>query len=247
MYTITWFREAERYRLFCNRDELRTRAVATAPRRHRRDGVQYLSPIDGESGGTWIAANEHGLTLCLLNDYGSPPPEHRGDLVSRGRLIEALASAPDFQTVTERWDGYVLSRHRPFKLLVLQPDRPTALLHWDGRNPTLRARDIAPPVTSSSFDDRRAETVRQRLLASFLDEGDAPIDKMLMAFHRSHLPERGPFSVCMHRPDALTVSFSLVEVDAESVALSYASGPPCSTDFETVVTLQRARGAAPTS
>ena len=43
----------------------------------------------------------------------------------------------------------------------------------------------------------------------------------------SHEPERGPLSVCMHRPEARTVSRTLVEVAGDSAAMRYLDGSPC--------------------
>jgi hypothetical protein len=48
-----------------------------------------------------------------------------------------------------------------------------------------------------------------------------------LAYHESHVPERGPSSPCMHRPDARTVSFTCVRVDSHDVRMSYAPHPPC--------------------
>ncbi|MBL8880657.1 MAG: NRDE family protein [Phycisphaerales bacterium] len=54
-------------RIACNRDELRTRPLAFPPETRRFGAYHALMPIDPGSGGTWIAANDAGLTLALLN------------------------------------------------------------------------------------------------------------------------------------------------------------------------------------
>jgi hypothetical protein len=43
----------------------------------------------------------------------------------------------------------------------------------------------------------------------------------------------------MHRAEAATVSASQVRVDARTVALRYAPGPPCTTAFEDWLELER--------
>jgi hypothetical protein len=43
----------------------------------------------------------------------------------------------------------------------------------------------------------------------------------------------------MHRADAATVSASQVRVDARSVAVRYAPGPPCTTAFGNWLELER--------
>src|SRR5436305_622975 len=49
----------------------------------------------------------------------------------------------------------------------------------------------------------------------------------LRGLHRSHLPERGPFSICMHRTNAATVSYTEVTVENRNVTMRYKPGPPC--------------------
>ena len=100
MCTASWLDRPEGFELFFNRDERRTRArslpprVVTAP-----DGTRYLAPIDAESGGTWIAVNEHGLAVCLLNRYpevlAPATPRSRGHLVTHLAGTGALAGATD--------------------------------------------------------------------------------------------------------------------------------------------------------
>ena len=61
-----------------------------------------------------------------------------------------------------------------------------------------------------------------------------------LAYHTDHRPRRGPLSTCMHRPEARTVSFSRVTVDAEQVAFWYAPHPPCrGIPEQPAVTLER--------
>lgn len=71
MCTVSWRRERDGYDLFFNRDELHTRAPESPPERGERDGIAFLAPRDGARGGTWLLANERGVTVCLLNDYAN--------------------------------------------------------------------------------------------------------------------------------------------------------------------------------
>ncbi|HKX45758.1 MAG TPA: NRDE family protein, partial [Planctomycetota bacterium] len=84
MCTVTWIRRVDGFELFCNRDERRTRPAALLPEARRGpSGIEYAAPIDAEAGGTWVAVNERGLALCLLNHYQAAEPLGR-DLASRG-------------------------------------------------------------------------------------------------------------------------------------------------------------------
>ncbi len=93
MCTVSWVHEDRGYQLFSNRDEKLTRGVANDPQLLCRDGVRFLAPIDGDFGGTWIAANEFGVSVCLLN--GAAKSHRAGDSHhrSRGQIVLDLASA----------------------------------------------------------------------------------------------------------------------------------------------------------
>ena len=97
MCTLSWLpdRAGQGYALWFNRDELHTRAPELAPRELRTaDGIAWLAPTDPDSGGTWLAVNQFGVTAALLNDYdtGWTPPSGRAR-ESRGRLVPATMSA----------------------------------------------------------------------------------------------------------------------------------------------------------
>ena len=77
--TLSWFDAPDGYHLFFNRDERRTRRAEIPPAVRCRGSVRFIAPLDGDFGGTWIAANESGLTLCLLNGFGDSDGDERAD------------------------------------------------------------------------------------------------------------------------------------------------------------------------
>ena len=52
-------------------------------------------------------------------------------------------------------------------------------------------------------------------------------DEELFVLHRSHAPTRGPFSLCMHRDDASTVSYTKVQAARDFATCQYFVGSPC--------------------
>ncbi len=113
-------------------------------------------------------------------------------------------------------------------------------MRWNGVTASLDEEAVAPPLCSSSFDDQGSSHARTRLYTELSARHGLDLHGRHLRFHQSHLPERGPYSVCMHRPDAATVSFTLVMVESTSVTMVYADGPPCATPLEHLVTLDRA-------
>src|SRR5205085_949351 len=77
-------------RLAFNRDERRTRPAGLPPVRRLFGPRQAVLPTDPASGGTWLAVNDAGLALAILNATPERPPATAGGNRSRGAIIPAL-------------------------------------------------------------------------------------------------------------------------------------------------------------
>jgi Transport and Golgi organisation 2 len=228
MCTVSWLRQPEGYVLLCNRDERHTRKPASGPRVSSRRGVSCVAPVDGDHGGSWIGANQFGLTLCLLNRYGDWSSDPDRDYTSRGLLLTDLLDSRHSQQVSERLTDVALDRFQPFTMLALSGDVAPILIDWNGRDCAIQLdAEARMPLTSSSLKDPNVIALRRRLFADMLAHRGRLDAELLSQFHRSHLPERGPYSVCMHRDDANTVSLSTVTVTPDSVKFIYHPNSPC--------------------
>jgi len=229
--TVSWVQQPGGYHLLANRDEKRTRGRAFAPAIRECGGVRYVAPIDSDFGGTWIATNEFGVSVCLLNgDAGTQNPLSSRQR-SRGLLLRELAwetTGSDCLLPLRQLD---LSPYAPFVLLILEPDRPAILAEWSRERLTVDPPAAQMPLTSSSFDScgvrrfRLGEFERRAGMAARVDP------TLLYQFHASHgtgMDARADaYSPCMHREDAETVSFSWVVVTREEVRFLYSPSAPC--------------------
>ena len=230
MCTASWILDDSGYRLFFNRDEKLTRKRAMPPGFAARDGVRFLAPADGDFGGTWIATNEFGVSVCLLNGAnltGSSDAE-RVATRSRGLLIPELISAPSVAVICERARAADFAPFAPFTLAALGPGQPAALVEWDGSRKRLCFQDAdCFMITSSSFDTEAVRASRQGEFRGLVESRQKVDDGLLAGFHRSHVPARSAYSTCMHRPDAETVSFSWISVSERDTDYFYSPAAPC--------------------
>jgi Transport and Golgi organisation 2 len=240
MCTLSWLRQPEGFTLLFNRDERRTRSAGLPPTARLQGGVRFIAPTDPDGGGSWASVNERGLALTLLNQYGLAQPTGPRPL-SRGRLLLALADAGSQAEAWDRARTGALEQYSPFTLGVFQRGHPALLLGWDGYTLTDQTHDQSGLViTSSSVAQDAADQARRKL---FLEAAaaSAPLDvATLERLHKSHLPEEGPLSVCMHRADAETVSLTRISVSPSEVSLSYVAGAPCRGQATDAVTLRPA-------
>ena len=245
MCTATWLTFEKGYELFFNRDEARTRMPAEPARIQELEGCRALAPTDGDAGGTWIGVNELGLSVALLN--ASDAYGRSEGFQSRGRLVRELLASGGTEDALERLARAELTRFRGFRVLFLEPGatRPEVRA-WDGS--LLHEETPRLPLASSSVGSVEAHAVRALALGELTTAaggeppalGERALDRALLeAFHGSHLPERGAFSPCMHRPDARTVSVSHVVVSEADVSFRYAPGPLCKAAFGDPLSLPR--------
>jgi hypothetical protein len=227
MCTVTWLFEKDGYQLFCNRDELNTRKPALPPTILTQDGVRFIAPEDGDHGGSWIAANEYGLSLCLLNRY-SIETKTSSSFVSRGLLIKGLADCRSIAEVLERIEKTSLAPYRPFAILLLEPGAKAIAIEWTGRQAwTELTGPRSLPLTSSSYDTTAVNRSRRVAFYRLAHNANQLDSSTLYRFHSGHSPARGPHSVCMHRSAARTVSFSWVKFRGGLLEFSYFGDSPC--------------------
>lgn len=235
MCTLSWIRQLDGYHLFFNRDERRTRAAGLPPESDERGGVKWLAPRDGESQGTWIGANTHGVSLAILNRWHESPVANDGPWTSRGLLVRDLLDAKSVEEVAWRVEQIDLQVYQPFTLAAFQPGMDVSVFAWTGRGSARDQVSKSGMVLTSSGFDQEAAMRRAGLFARYPD----PRPEQFEAVHASHEPERGPLSVCMHRPEAETVSYSRIDVSPAQVVMTYVPGAPGETTDRIVVTLDR--------
>jgi hypothetical protein len=240
MCTVSWLREPAGYQVFFNRDERPTRAPGLPPQVGDLNGVRWLAPRDGDQLGTWIGANELGVTLGLLNRFEeSPARSTGGGFRSRGLLVTSLLDLGDLDGLERRLHESDLSIYQPFTLTSFAPGEAARLFAWNGSRLSRQDRaHSALVLTSSGYDQAEATRIRGALFEDAQAEGGSAAEAF-EALHRSHFPERGPFSICMHREEAATVSFTRVAVRPGSVEMTYVPGPPGETPESTVARLDR--------
>lgn len=227
MCTVTFVPRRGGYCLAMNRDEQLTRAGARPPRREKLGDRTVIWPAD-PGGGTWIALNDTAACLALLNWY-AVPGEFTGEPVTRGRVVQTVGVATRPAEVATALGGLPLARMKPFRLVGVFP-ASAEVVEWRWDAIELVCRRYAWQVrqwASSGFDERTAQRGRKACLSAALRQRSAGTLSWLRRLHRSHLPERGPLSTCMHRSDAATVSYTEVSVDRRRATMRYLPGPPC--------------------
>ena len=233
------------YRLFFNRDELHSRGPEIPPSEARSEsGVRYIAPTDSDAGGTWITANEFGVTVALLNGYVASKDPAPTQFTSRGTLVRSLADSKSVRHLWKKLGPAQLRAFRPAVVVAVAPGDWPMLVRWDGREVVTDVRaDRRLPIASSSFEQSAVQRFRRDLYRDCVGDpksrAHAPSPEALMRF-QSYVGPDGPSALTpsMSRTDAATRSHCAIEVDPGLVRFKYAANPPHEAAPDHVVTLR---------
>jgi Transport and Golgi organisation 2 len=228
MCTLSFIPKHDGYIMAMNRDELISRPTAAPPSLHQANSVSLIYPQE-PSGGTWIAVNSHGDLLALMNANAPTGGVLPAKSASRGGLIPALLREQSALHMDQTIGSLGLVGMHPFRLFAVFPQTQEIVQWtWDGTRLSSRPQEwIRNHWFSSSRSDSRAESERGRACEMSWHQDTPDTLAWLRSLHSSHIPDAGAFSICVHREDAATVSYTEVNCGQREVRMSYLAGHPC--------------------
>ena len=228
MCTVSFIPKETGFLLAMNRDESTDRDRALRPALRASEKGWAIYPSEPATGGTWVSVNSSGVALALLNWY-SVRDCVRDKAVSRGEMVVNLTPANSSDEVAAMMGATDLSRTNPFRLLCVDPrGRSIVEWRWDLKSVNSVDHDWAlQQWASSGFAESKAQMERRAVFCRSQENPDFGSLEWLRGLHASHEPEAGPFSHCMHRVDAATVSYSEILIARTSATMNYHDGSPC--------------------
>ena len=227
MCTVTFIARKRGYALGMNRDENLTRVQALPPTLREFRGVRTLSPCE-PSGGTWIGVNSSAVTYALINWYSiSARAPSIG--ISRGQVVLSMLPCVSSKESGKAFEQIDLGLVNPFRLIAVFAQQQEIIeWRWD----LLELKRVDHPWAdrnwiSSGFDEKGAQITRRQAYDGAVQQTTKGSLAWLRRLHSSHAPERGPYSTCMHRLDAATVSYTEIAVSKTQAIMRYSEGAPC--------------------
>lgn len=230
MCTVALVKHDGGYILGGNRDEQKKRKAGLPPRVNESRGTRYLAPVDATAGGTWIAVNEAGLSLAILNRYtgNAAQPNLSANPPSRGGIIPSLIHHTDLQAVqrqvNERFDA---TEFRPFALVAIGTDGKAIRWDWNGAELTAN-QPVMPPAlwVSSGYDEQYVSKVRGKVFDDHLQSEQTHDAGWMKALLSSEKPEPGPLAISMEFMHVQTVSSTIVRFSRDGIVMLYNDGLP---------------------
>jgi len=211
MCTLSVIPRDNGYLLGMNRDERIARGAGLPPEIREVAGAKAIYPTDGD-GGAWIGANEHAISLALLNwNDVIPPGVSTKKSRSRGLLIPALIHSSALTVLQTALADFNVEGILPFRLVGVFPsERKIGEWRWNSvQMEFVLHRWEARHWFSSSLSDSFAENLRGAACRDAWNQPDAGSAPWLRKLHASHSDASGLFSLCVHRPEVRTLSYKI--------------------------------------
>ncbi len=216
MCTVTYLPKPSGWLLTNNRDESPLRASSHLVK-NSLDQQTILYPPD-DKGGTWLAINDAGRLVCLLNGgfekhAHRPPYRH-----SRGLIVLDAVRSNDIESYIRNID---LDNIEPFTLIAI--DKKTFIEWvWDGHLSHVKPLDKEANYiwSSSTLYNNRQKERRNEFFQNFISK-NKPTPNNLLSFHRSKPFGEPETDFWMDRPGVKSIAISQVESDGEKMTFKY--------------------------
>ena len=185
---------------------------------------RFIAPRDADEGGAWIAVNDAGIALAVLNRNEPGLPDRSVAGTSRGTLVPELAPLGSLDEIRAGVERLARGIARGFRLVATDGARVLDALGGAHAIETSLAPLVRPVIrTSSGLGDALVREPRTELFESTVAR--APADAQAAAqraFHAHFWSDRRHLSVLMDRGVARTVSQTFIAVEPAAVRFSHA-------------------------
>jgi hypothetical protein len=208
MCTVTYFPKGERsYILTSNRDESPLRATNNVVEREINGrNVKYPEDVKG---GTWIAMDDKGMTLCVLNGAKEKHKHTPPYKISRGLMLLAYWEYENTASFLQHYDFKWIE---PFTLLIAKANK-LVILYWNGKIKEIKIADRTKNYifSSSTLYDAKARKDREDWFYRYINNyHQIDADNVLEIHHHGNATD--PFNAYIMNREEKVKTVSMTQV-----------------------------------
>ncbi|MEI6264962.1 MAG: NRDE family protein [Sphingobacteriia bacterium] len=214
MCTVTFIPTKSGFVITSNRDEHVNRGKAIAPIKIRSNDLEIVYPKDPDAGGTWIATNNNGDAIVLLNGafekHISKPPYAK----SRGLILLEIFDLINFR---DSIHDFHLDNIEPFTIVYFS-DNHLFEFRWDGLNKYLKELNAHESHiwSSATLYNEEMTNKRKGWFDQWCLKNPTPNQEAAIDFHLNAGEGNTEVNVKMNRNNELfTVSISSIMIGNE--------------------------------
>jgi hypothetical protein len=222
MCTVTFIPDREnRYILTSSRDEQTSRSLSSGPLIEKFADYNLLFPYDPKGGGTWIATDNNGKTVCLFNGAFKAHIPTYSYKYSRGIIVKDFFR---FGSTNSFMEDYDLENIEPFTLIIINHGSIEEF-KWDGDKKYLIQHTYKEPRIWSSVTLYSSDIIklRESWFYEWATRYTNPSQSDIISFHLSAGNGNKENDILMERPalSLCTVSITSVLISENKTIMKY--------------------------
>ena len=218
MCTVLYIPNAKGKYFASLRDESPLRITSPKPIINKMGAIQYISPIDLLTGGTWAGVNEIGNVIILLNGGFKKHDRNSFYQKSRGLIVTELLKA---EMPVIDWELMDMKEIEPYTLVVYSNEKLFELV-WDGKEKHRLLLDETMPhiFSSSTLYNSAAKQNRIDIFQNWIFKKPTISKISVLEFFKTYTDKYDGF--IMNRSELVkTLSYSFIELEEQSTAKFY--------------------------
>jgi hypothetical protein len=201
-----------------NRDELRSRKHAHPPSYHVYGRTRAIHPVDADQGGTWIAINDAGIFLGLLNHNEDDANRRVIGPVSRGKIIPSLLSYRSIDDIKTQIQQIDVQQYSSFVLTGMQNGNGFTF-RYTGFDTIYQELQLPGLLTSTGLGDGLVRDLRKKYFDEMIST--SPNLQEIKDYHLFSIPDQEKLGIHMVRKEARTVSSSFITLSDSKATWEY--------------------------
>ena len=184
MCTVSFISYKDTFFITSNRDEHISRPKSYEPKQELINNCKVIFPKDPMAGGTWIAANEHGVGAVLLNGAFEKHIRKGYYARSRGLILLDVISSKSPYVHLEAMD---LNEIEPFTLILFD-GKALVESRWDGIQRHRKELEVNEHHiwSSATLYTKEAISNRKRLFDLFVSSHNVFNQDNIIKFHSNN-------------------------------------------------------------
>ncbi len=214
MCFVSFIPQKSGFLLGSNRDEHKGRQTASVPRVFESGHLEWIMPVDGKAGGSWIALRNDGIALVLLNGAFENHVRQPAYRHSRGLIIPYILQSSN---PNESFAAFNLMDIEPFTLIIVV-DGITEW-RWDGEQLHRHLPDANMPQcwSSATLYDADQQSIRKQWFLDAIEREDIHNAETLLEWQTTGGYGSRETDIVLNRADGIGTVSTTVLTSSENV------------------------------
>lgn len=219
MCTVSFIIKDEKVIITSNRDEQTSRPLALKPEKIKYDTKNILFPKDEKGGGTWLAVDELGNAIVLLNGAFKRHIPQKKYRKSRGLIVLDIITHENPASFLEE---IALENIEPFTIILWTNTQKLYELIWNGTEKFIQElpKNQHYIYSSVTLYDENTRTMRKQWFENFIIQNPKITPDLIRDFHTNTATDNKENGLIINRNEQVkTYSVTQITIEKQDIMM----------------------------